>query len=113
MNIANFYQYLTPILMFRFDFSDLHDVEGQRRILSEEQHHNIVSKLHHILKPFLLRRLKLDGKISVCIVEHKSIASLIDTIFTFISHLSSGSRVTYEKRISCLCTHFRAPKRLL
>ncbi|KAJ1928535.1 putative ATPase [Tieghemiomyces parasiticus] len=43
-----------------FDFSNLDDVSGQSRIVSEEASHSIVSKLHHILKPFLLRRLKSD-----------------------------------------------------
>ncbi|KAJ1650623.1 putative ATPase [Dispira simplex] len=43
-----------------FDFTDLNDEDGQSRIFDEESQHSIVSKLHHILKPFLLRRLKTD-----------------------------------------------------
>ncbi|KAJ1951727.1 putative ATPase, partial [Dispira parvispora] len=43
-----------------FDFTDLNEEDGQSRIFDEETQHSIVSKLHHILKPFLLRRLKTD-----------------------------------------------------
>ncbi|KAI8049215.1 SNF2 family N-terminal domain-containing protein [Syncephalis plumigaleata] len=43
-----------------FDFSDLNDKTGQERIIGEEAESRIVSKLHQILKPFLLRRLKSD-----------------------------------------------------
>ncbi|KAF9976051.1 hypothetical protein BGZ73_009210 [Actinomortierella ambigua] len=43
-----------------FDFSDLNAKEGQDRILGEESQNGIVSSLHGILKPFLLRRVKTD-----------------------------------------------------
>ncbi|KAG0302302.1 hypothetical protein BGZ97_002409 [Linnemannia gamsii] len=43
-----------------FDFSDINAKEGQDRILGEESQSGIVSSLHHILKPFLLRRVKTD-----------------------------------------------------
>ncbi|KAJ1960290.1 putative ATPase, partial [Dipsacomyces acuminosporus] len=43
-----------------FDFNDINEQEGQSRILSEEYQNNIITKLHHILQPFLLRRLKVD-----------------------------------------------------
>ncbi|KAF9099152.1 hypothetical protein BGX23_003745 [Mortierella sp. AD031] len=43
-----------------FDFSDINAKEGQERILGEESQRGIVSSLHHILKPFLLRRVKTD-----------------------------------------------------
>lgn len=43
-----------------FDFDDLAQQEGQTRLLSEQKHNSIVSKLHNILQPFLLRRLKVD-----------------------------------------------------
>ncbi|RUS33031.1 P-loop containing nucleoside triphosphate hydrolase protein [Jimgerdemannia flammicorona] len=43
-----------------FDFSDLHQKSGQERIMREEDENHIVSSLHMILKPFLLRRLKND-----------------------------------------------------
>jgi ATP-dependent DNA helicase len=45
----------------RFDFSALQEEDGQERILAEEQENMIVSNLHRILKPFLLRRVKSDG----------------------------------------------------
>jgi SNF2 family DNA or RNA helicase len=44
----------------RFDFSDIQNQSGHERILSQEQSEQIVTKLHAILKPFLLRRLKKD-----------------------------------------------------
>ncbi|KAI1296078.1 hypothetical protein EDD11_007587 [Mortierella claussenii] len=43
-----------------FDFSDINAKEGQERILGEESQSGVVSSLHHILKPFLLRRVKTD-----------------------------------------------------
>lgn len=43
-----------------FDFSDIDEDAGHAAILSKEQSHHIVSNLHAILKPFLLRRLKKD-----------------------------------------------------
>jgi ATP-dependent DNA helicase len=46
-----------------FDFDDLNAREGQERILTREASEQVISKLHSILKPFLLRRTKADGKI--------------------------------------------------
>ncbi len=43
-----------------FDFSDIHEEEGQSRILSKENSSQVITQLHEILKPFLLRRLKVD-----------------------------------------------------
>lgn len=43
-----------------FDFSDIHQKSGQDRIIKEEEEDRIISSLHTILKPFLLRRLKSD-----------------------------------------------------
>ena len=43
-----------------FDFSDIDSDTGHANLLSQEQSHHIVSNLHAILKPFLLRRLKKD-----------------------------------------------------
>ncbi|KAN0062045.1 putative ATPase [Thecaphora frezii] len=42
-----------------FDFSDIHE-DGANRILSKSDSANIITQLHEILKPFLLRRLKAD-----------------------------------------------------
>ena len=39
----------------------LNEENGQQRILAEEQENMIISNLHKILKPFVLRRLKTDG----------------------------------------------------
>lgn len=44
----------------RFDFSDIHEESGSDRILSAETSSSIITQLHEILKPFLLRRLKVD-----------------------------------------------------
>lgn len=54
------------IHFFRFDFSDINNKSGQDRIIKEEEEDKIVTSLHTILKPFLLRRLKTDGKQVVC-----------------------------------------------
>ncbi|CAO3658263.1 unnamed protein product [Rhizopus stolonifer] len=43
-----------------FDFSDINNKSGQDRIMREEEEDNIVTSLHTILRPFLLRRLKTD-----------------------------------------------------
>lgn len=43
-----------------FDFSDINNKTGRDRIMREEEEDNIVSSLHTILRPFLLRRLKTD-----------------------------------------------------
>lgn len=44
-----------------FDFSE---VDGEE-VAAQEQHQKIIGKLHSILKPFLLRRLKVDVEISL------------------------------------------------
>lgn len=41
-----------------FDFTDLDSEGGHDRILNKEQSGQIITKLHAILKPFLLRRMK-------------------------------------------------------
>ncbi|KAG9286463.1 hypothetical protein G9A89_014629 [Geosiphon pyriformis] len=43
-----------------FNFSALNEKDGQEKILAEEQENMIITNLHTILKPFLLRRLKSD-----------------------------------------------------
>ena len=48
-----------------FDFSALKEKDGHRQILSEERQNKIVSSLHAILKPFLLRRVKADVETSL------------------------------------------------
>ncbi|CEP08373.1 hypothetical protein [Parasitella parasitica] len=48
-----------------FDFSDINAKEGQERIMREEEEDSIVSSLHTILRPFLLRRLKTDVESSL------------------------------------------------
>jgi ATP-dependent DNA helicase len=43
-----------------FDFSALKDKKGIDKIFSQEQQDGLISSLHAILKPFLLRRIKTD-----------------------------------------------------
>ncbi|ORY81644.1 hypothetical protein LY90DRAFT_375786, partial [Neocallimastix californiae] len=43
-----------------FDFSDLNSEGGESRILDQEEKESVITNLHHILKPFLLRRLKTE-----------------------------------------------------
>ncbi|KAG9842021.1 SWI/SNF chromatin remodeling complex component, partial [Aureobasidium melanogenum] len=48
-----------------FDFSALNQRDGYEDILSEERKTNLVTSLHAILKPFLLRRVKTDVETSL------------------------------------------------
>lgn len=48
-----------------FDFSALKEKNGYEQILSEERKKNLVTSLHAILKPFLLRRVKADVETSL------------------------------------------------
>lgn len=50
-----------------FDLEDSNYSEGTEKKLSEEA--TIVSKLHHILKPFLLRRIKTDGTFEYLLLQ--------------------------------------------
>lgn len=43
-----------------FDFSDIQDQDGQKQIITQERKARTVASLHAILKPFLLRRVKVD-----------------------------------------------------
>ncbi|KAH9826094.1 SNF2 family N-terminal domain [Teratosphaeria destructans] len=48
-----------------FDFSALKEKGGYEQILSEERKKSLVTSLHAILKPFLLRRVKTDVETSL------------------------------------------------
>lgn len=43
-----------------FDFSDLVDEEGTQRFVEDESNHELVKKIHTVLQPLLLRRVKAD-----------------------------------------------------
>ncbi|KAF2401705.1 hypothetical protein EJ06DRAFT_474760 [Trichodelitschia bisporula] len=43
-----------------FDFSELKDAQGYEQLLTEDRQKTLVTSLHAILKPFLLRRVKAD-----------------------------------------------------
>ena len=48
-----------------FDFSEVADGQSKRDLTKQEHHAEVLNKLHSILEPFLLRRLKADVEISV------------------------------------------------
>ena len=48
-----------------FDFSALKEKGGAEQILSEDRQKNLVTSLHAVLKPFLLRRIKADVETSL------------------------------------------------
>ncbi|KAI9811851.1 MAG: hypothetical protein M1827_005202 [Pycnora praestabilis] len=48
-----------------FDFSDLQKRGGHEQILNESKRSNLISSIHAILKPFLLRRVKTDVETSL------------------------------------------------
>lgn len=43
-----------------FDFSDLQDEEGTKKFVEDEQNHDLVKRIHTVLQPLLLRRVKAD-----------------------------------------------------
>lgn len=48
-----------------FDFSALKDKDGHKEIIVGERKNHVISSLHAILKPFLLRRVKTDVETSL------------------------------------------------
>lgn len=48
-----------------FQMDAIFEREGGKKIMEAEARTQIVTKLHAILKPFLLRRTKYDGKLHV------------------------------------------------
>ncbi|KAI1645898.1 SNF2 family N-terminal domain-containing protein [Daldinia loculata] len=43
-----------------FDFSDLQDEEGTTQFIEDKKNQDLVSKIHKVLQPLLLRRIKAD-----------------------------------------------------
>lgn len=43
-----------------FDFSDLQDEEGAKKFVEDEKNHELVKRIHTVLQPLLLRRVKSD-----------------------------------------------------
>lgn len=43
-----------------FDFSELEDEEGTERFVADKANHDLVKKIHAVLQPMLLRRVKAD-----------------------------------------------------
>lgn len=54
-----------PLFESLFDFSDLNDAEKQNQLIEKEKEEQIISKMHKILEPFLLRRMKSDVNIKL------------------------------------------------
>lgn len=54
-----------PVFENLFDFSDLTDSEKQKQLIEKEKEEQIITKMHQILEPFLLRRMKCDVNISL------------------------------------------------
>jgi len=48
-----------------FDFSDIGEKEGRGKVVAQEVENGIVSKLHEILRPFLLRRIKTEVELDL------------------------------------------------
>merc|ERR1711869_191140 len=48
-----------------FDFSNIGESGADAELVAKEQHNRVVSKLHNILKPFVLRRVKADVETSL------------------------------------------------
>jgi ATP-dependent DNA helicase len=43
-----------------FDFSDLQDEEGTEEFIADQKKHDLIKKIHLVLQPLLLRRIKAD-----------------------------------------------------
>lgn len=43
-----------------FDFSDLQDEEGTEEFIADQKKHDLIKKIHLVLQPLLLRRVKAD-----------------------------------------------------
>jgi ATP-dependent DNA helicase len=65
-----------------FDFSSIGDKSGNNQIIEQEQQNQIVTKLHDILRPFLLRRLKTDVELELPKKQEK-------LVFTGLSKLQT------------------------
>ncbi|XP_046842317.1 lymphoid-specific helicase-like [Xenia sp. Carnegie-2017] len=48
-----------------FDFSAISQSDGDRKIIAQEREHHVLERLHSILTPFLLRRLKTDVSLDI------------------------------------------------
>lgn len=52
-----------PLFETLFDFSELNDAQRHDALIAKEKEEQIISKMHQILEPFLLRRMKCDVNI--------------------------------------------------
>ncbi|KAF2860481.1 hypothetical protein K470DRAFT_217030 [Piedraia hortae CBS 480.64] len=88
-----------------FDFSALKDKQGYEQILSEERKTNLVTSLHAILKPFLLRRVKSDVETSLPKKrEYVLYAPLVPAQRELYESLLNGTSREYleDKLIECM-----------
>jgi len=63
-----------------FDFSAIGEEGGQQIILEQEQRNQVVTKLHQILRPFLLRRVKEDVELDIPKKKEKTIHTPLTAI---------------------------------
>ncbi|KAI9672483.1 MAG: hypothetical protein M1817_003249 [Caeruleum heppii] len=84
-----------------FDFSALQEKEGHKQILVGERKNHIISSLHAILKPFLLRRVKADVETSLPKKrEYILYAPLSNTQKDLYRHILEGdSRAYLEDKV--------------
>jgi len=76
-----------------FDFSSIGEKAGHSQIIEQEEQNQIVTKLHDILRPFLLRRLKTDVELELPKKQEK-------LVFTGLSKLQTMYyKATLEKNL--------------
>jgi len=85
------------------------DVESQNDVFSDEQQQSILSNLHAILKPFLLRRMKADVESALppkkeCVDRRSYHAHLAGTYCRLPSRPSRRSSTTPSSTASCART---------
>lgn len=82
----------------RFDFGEIHAHEFDKKLMEQEQHNQVVTKLHTILRPFLLRRTKQSVEIELPKKEEKIVYTPLSSIQqTYYQAFLDG---TIEKHLS-------------
>jgi len=85
-----------------FDFTSIGDKEGDRNIIAREEQNQIIAKLHQILRPFLLRRVKTDVEIELPRKQERIISTPLSplqaTFYRAILNKSLPSLLTEEAK---------------
>jgi len=63
-----------------FDFSEIGQKDGHTKVIAQEEEHGIVTKLHEILRPFLLRRMKTDVELQLPSKKEKIIHTTLTSL---------------------------------